>query len=176
MAQINIVNGSGSSNLPNGNYNVSVESNGYDNTSISPSTVAIVEGTDEYSFTIEATGTLTLHVSEEGTQDGKSIAGATFARCDSLGNQYGDVITSNSEGKAVFNYVPYASSNPPIIYYKQLSSDGTHDFNNTLLNTTLTNETATLEIQNALAASRNIKLTDAHYSDLNIDSATMTLQ
>ena len=134
---INIVNGTGSENILNGQYSVSASSTGYDSTSIDPDTLTVVEGTNEYSFTIAATGTLTLHVSEDGTSTGTSVVGATFKRTDDLGNEYGDTITSDSSGNAVFPYVPFDGTNPPTIYYKQLASDGSHEFDGSIKSTTL---------------------------------------
>ena len=59
---IPITNGKGSQSLVNGNYSVTASVNGYDNATIEPSAEEITEGVNEYSFTIAATGTLTLHV------------------------------------------------------------------------------------------------------------------
>ena len=64
---ITITNGTGTSNIINGNFNVTSNVNGYDNTSINPSSVNITEDTNTYQFTISASGTLTLHVTEDGT-------------------------------------------------------------------------------------------------------------
>ena len=48
-----------------------------------------------------------------------------------------------------------------IIYYKQISSDGDHEFDSTLQNTTMTTSTSTLEIINSPGEVRTITLTDA---------------
>ena len=170
---VNIVNGVGTSELINGNYTVSATVNGYDSSSLNPTSVSIVEGTNSYSFTVSANGTLTLHVSEDGTSSGTPIVGATFIRCDSTGTEYGTPITSDSEGNAVFNNVPFAVSDAPVIYFKQTASDGDHEFDNSLQNTTLTTSTETLEIQNSVGAERTIALSDANYANLPIDSAIL---
>ena len=172
---ININNGVGTSDLINDTYTVSANVVGYDNTSINPSSVSVVEGTNTYSFTISANGTLTLHVADDGTSSGNPIVGATFIRCDSLGNEYGSVITSDSNGDAVFNNVPYDATNAPTIYYKQTASDGDHEFSDLVQSTTLTTSTETIEIQNTQGATRTITLTDSNYSNLPIDTATLTL-
>ena len=70
---INIVNGTGTSNLINDTYSVAAQVTGYNNASIDPSSVTVVEGTNTYAFTIAATGTLTLHVSDDGTSTGNPI-------------------------------------------------------------------------------------------------------
>lgn len=169
-----ITNGSGTSNLINDTYSVTSSVTGYDNTSINPSSINVVEGTDTYSFTISATGTLTLHVTEDGTQTGTPIVGATFVRTDSTGNTYGSAITSDTNGDAVFNNVPYAETDAPTIYYKETASDGQHEFDNTVQNTSMTTSTSTLEIQNSVGATRTITLTDKNYTNLPIGTATLT--
>ena len=175
MAKIvTITDGSGTSEVINGSYTVTADVPGYDNTTINPDTVNIVEGTNNYAFTIAATGTLTLHVTEEGTSEGTPIEGATFVRTDSAGNEYGSPITSDSNGDAVFNNVPFGTG-APAVYFKQTASDGNHEFDNTVQNTTLTNSTETVEIENPLGATRTLTLTDANYENLPIESGTITL-
>ena len=172
---INITDGQGTESVINGSYTVTATSTGYDSTTINPSSVNIVEGTNTYQFTIAATGTLTLHVTEDGTTTGTPIVGATFIRTDSTGNTYGSAITTDSNGDAVFNNVPFDATSAPTIYYKQTASDGDHEFVNTVQSTTLTTSTETIEIQNAPGATRTISLTDANYSNLPIGNATLTL-
>ena len=175
MAKIvTITNGTGTQELINDTYTVTALVTGYDNATIDPSTVNIVEGTNTYPFTISATGTLTLHVTDTGLISGTPIVGATFIRTDSAGNEYGAVITSDSNGDAMFNNVPYADSNAPTIYFKQTASDGDHEFNATVQSTTLTTQTNTLEIENPAGALRTINLTDANYTNLPIENATLT--
>lgn len=163
---ISITNGQGTENILNGSYSVTTNTVGYDNTTIDPSSVTIVEGTDSYAFKLAATGTLTVHVTEEGTSDGTSVVGATFKRTDSTGTEYGDVITTNEQGNAVFNNVPFAATGAPIIYYKQLASDGNHEYSSEVRQITLTESTGTVEIQNAIPALRTISYTDANYDGL----------
>ena len=172
---INITNGSGTAELINDTYQVTANVNGYDNSSILPTSVNVVEGEDTYAFTIGATGVLTLHVTEDGTSTGTAIVGATFKRCDSLGNEYGDAITTDASGNAVFNNVPFAAENAPTIYYKQITSDGDHEFDSTLQSTTMSASTATIEIQNLVGATRTITLMDANYLNLPIETAELTL-
>ena len=172
---VTITNGSGTAELINGTYTVEASVVGYSNTTIDPSSFTIEAGTNSYAFTISATGSLTLHVTEEGTSGGTPIVGATFIRTDSLGNEYGTSITTDTNGDAVFSNVPYAATGAPIIYYKQTASDGDHEFDNTVQNTTMTTETSTVEIQNQPGATRTIALTDANYTNLPIESGTLTL-
>ncbi len=172
---ININNGTGTGELINGSYTVTADVTGYDNTSINPSSITVEAGTNTYAFTISATGTLTLHVTEDGTTTGTPIVGATFVRTDSLGTEYGTPITSDANGDAVFNNVPFDATNAPLIYYKQTASDGDHEFDQTVQNTSLTTSTATVEIINQPGATRTINLTDSNYSNLPIESGSITL-
>ena len=172
---INITNGQGTESLINGQYTVEANVTGYENSSINPSSVNIVEGTNTYQFTISATGTLTLHVTEDGTSTGTPIVGATFVRTDSTGNEYGSTITTDSNGDAVFNNVPYAAPDAPTIYYKQTASDGDHEFDDEVASTTMTTSTSTVEIENEPGATRTITLTDANYANLPIETGTLTL-
>ncbi len=174
MAKIvTITNGVGTTDLINDTYTVTAEVAGYNNVSIDPNSVNVVSGTDSYAFTISADGTLTLHVTEEGTETGTPIVGATFIRTDSSGTEYGDAITTDASGNAVFNNVPFGE-NAPTVYYKQTASDGDHEFDNTVQSTTLANNTETVEIQNARGQVRTINLTDANYANLPIGNGTLT--
>jgi hypothetical protein len=170
-----ITNGQGSLALVNGNYTITSTTGGYDDTTITPATQEITTDVNSYAFTIGATGTLTLHASDDGTEAGVPIVGATFVRCDASGNTHGDAITSDASGNAVFNHVPYAAENAPVVYYKQTASDGQHNYDAELLNTTLTAETVTVEITNAEATSRAFTLTDANYSGLPLADGNVVL-
>lgn len=173
---IPITNGVGSIELVNGSYTVASSTLGYDNTSIDPTTLEITENVNEYNFTIAATGTLTLHVSDDGTDIGIAVVGAKFARCDAEGNTYGEEITSDINGNAVFNYVPFSETEEaPTIYYKQTLSDGQHDFDTQLKNVALTTQTHIVEVANPDAATRNFNFTDANYSGLPIADGEIIL-
>lgn len=172
---VNIINGTGTSELINDTYTVTAQVTGYDNTTIDPTSLTVEEGTNNYAFTISATGTLTLHVTEDGTTTGTPIVGATFYRTDSTGTEYGSSITTDSNGDAIFDNVPFDATNAPTIYYKQTASDGDHEFDSTVKSTTLATDTSTIEIQNTPGATRTITLTDANYANLPIDSGTITL-
>lgn len=171
---VTITNGTGTIQLINDSYTVTSDIIGYDNTAIDPSTLNVVAGTDNYAFTIAATGTLTLHVTEEGIETGTPIVGATFIRTDASGAEYGTLITTDTNGDAVFNNVPYAGTGAPTIYFKQTASDGDHEFDNTVQNITMTTSTETLEIQNQVGATRTITLTDTNYTNLPIAEGTIT--
>lgn len=156
--------------ITNGTYNVSANVPGYENATITPTSQIIEDAEGSYTFTIAATGTLTLHVSDDGTEAGTPIVGATLVRCDSVGNVYGDPITSDDSGNAVFENVPFSEEgDAPVIYYKQTASDTEHNFEVELYNTTLDSDTKTVEIFNEPAVQKEIKLTDQNYSGLPIE-------
>ncbi len=174
---VTITNGTGTANVANGNYNVTATVDGYDNTTISPSTQTITEGDNDYAFTIAATGTLTLHVTAEGTEAGTNVVGATFIRADASGNTYGPTITSDASGNAVFENVPFsATGTPPTIYYLQTGTSSGNEYDATLKNTTLTAQTGTIQVANPAAAERTITLTDANYANLPVENGTITLE
>lgn len=144
---ITIINGEGQEEIVNGSYSVTASVNGYDNLSVDPNTIVVDEDTSEYELKIAATGTLKLHVSDDGTTSGEPIIGAKFVRCDSIGNTYGDEITAGPDGVATFLYVPYGT-NAPTIYYKQTQSDGDHDFDGTIQEYTMEESEETIEVFN----------------------------
>lgn len=173
--RIDIVNGTGSKQILNGNYSVTSEITGYDNLTINPQTVDVTADKNNYAFTISADGTLTVHVSEEGTAGGTAVVGATFIRCDNLGTTYGTQITSDTSGNAIFANVPYDATNAPIIYFKQTASDGSHEFSGEIKQATLNQQTGVVEVQNAQPVSRTVSLTDANYEGLPL-TGTIELQ
>ena len=123
---ITIKDGTGSANLMNGTYNVTSNTTGYSNESIDPKTLTVVDGTNNYELKISATGTLTLHVTESGEASGIPVVGAKFIRCDKNGTTYGNEITTNEQGNAIFTNVPFDSTTQVLVYYKQTASDGNH--------------------------------------------------
>ena len=129
---IPITDGKGSKELANGTFSVTANVNGYDNSSIDPSQIEITEDVNEYSLKIAATGTLTIHVSDDGTEIGIPIVGATFIRCDQEGNTYGEEKTTDDSGNAVFDAVPYSDGSINI-YFKQTASDGEHTYDLSLI-------------------------------------------
>ena len=176
MAKIvDITNGTGQTELINDTYTVTAEVTGYDNSTINPSSITVDASTNTYAFTISGAGTLTLHVTDTGTTAGTPIVGATFIRTDSAGTEYGSVITTDAQGNAVFNNVPFAETGAPLIYYKQTASDGDHEFDGTVQSTSLTTQTQTIEIINTPGATRTINLTDANYENLPIEAGSLTL-
>ena len=174
---IPITNGKGSIELVDGVYNATAVVGGYDASTLDPKKVTIIEGTNDYAFTISAKGTLTLHVTDTGDPvGGVQIIGARFARTDSTGTIIGVEATTDRDGNAVFNNVPFAPTDSQEIYYKQLTSDGGHTFDNSVKSVVMTTETQTIEIINPPAPLRNIVLTDASFPNIPIKDGQILLE
>ena len=174
---IPITNGKGSIELVAGIYNATAIAGGYDASTLNPKSVTIIDGTDTYAFTISAKGILTLHVTDTGDPNtGVQIVGAKFIRTDSTGTIVGNEIITNDNGDAVFNNVPFAESGSTAIYYKQISSDGGHTFDDTVKSIIMTEETETVQITNPPAPVRNFTLMDASFPNIPIIDGQILLQ
>lgn len=173
---VSITNGTGSEQIVNGNYDVTCQATGYDASTIDPNTLEITDS-GSYSLTIEATGTLNVHVSDDGTESGNPIQGATFYRCDSSGSvTYGNLLTTNENGLLAFEHVPYSTTDtPPSIFIKQISSDDSHNFSKDVYEITLTSSSYTKEIINTPASTKTFTLFDKNYDGLPIGQATINL-
>ena len=117
---------------------------------------------------------MTIRVTEDGTATGTPVVGAVFNRTDENGNVYGAAVTTGADGTAIFENVPYGTGAPEV-FYKQISSDSTHEFDDSVSSTTLTNQTETVDVINTAAAIRTVTLTDANYANLPVDAGTINL-
>ena len=174
---ISITNGKGSIELVNGVYNATAVVGGYDASTLDPKQVTIMEGTNDYVFTISAKGVLTLHVTDTGDRiTGVQVVGAKFVRTDSTGTIIGVEAITDHDGNAVFNNVPFASSGSTEIYYKQITSDGGHTFDDTVKSVVMTTSAEIIEIVNPTAPVRNIMLTDASFPNIPIKDGQIILE
>ena len=118
---IPITNGKGSIELVNGNYRATVVANGYDASTLNPKEISIVEGTNNYTFTVSGNGTLTLHVTDTGEKvSGIQVVGAKFIITDETGTTQGKEATTNQDGNALFENVPYALQYIRYIFKQQI--------------------------------------------------------
>ncbi len=174
---IPITNGKGSKEIDNGNYTVTCTVPGYDNSTIDPSNVEIKEGTNEYSFTISGTGSLTIYVTDTGdSTTGIPVENATIYRTDETGKTYGSPVTTDVDGKAILEHLPFSNSSPITVYIKQTTSDGSHTFSETVQVVSMNSENKVLNITNPEAASRNILLTDKNYPNYPISDGEITFK
>ena len=174
---IPITNGKGSIELVTGTYKATAVVEGYDVSTLNPTSVDIIDSTDTYAFTISAKGTLTLHVTDTGEKvSGIQVVGAKFIITDETGTTQGKEATTNQDGNALFENVPYYETDSPVIYYKQISSDGAHTFDGSVKSVIMNEQNITVEIENPNAPERNITLTDASYPSIVIKDAQITLE
>lgn len=174
---IPITNGKGSIELVTGTYNAQAVAGGYDTSTLDPKSVTIIDGTDTYAFTISAKGTLTLHVTDTGDPDtGVQIVGAKFIRTDSTGMIVGKEIITDGNGDAIFNSVPFAETGSTAIYYKQISGDGGHTFDDTVKSIIMTKESETVQIINPTEPVRNFTLMDASFPNIPIIDGQIILE
>lgn len=174
---IPITNGKGSIELVNGVYNATAVVGGYDASTLDPKQITIIEEINDYAFTISAKGVLTLHVTDSGDKvTGVQIIGAKFVRTDSTGTINGVEAVTDSDGNAIFRNVPFAPSGSTEIYYKQITSDGGHTFDDTVKSIIMTTSTETVEIANPAAPVRNIMLTDVSFPNIPIKDGQIILE
>lgn len=168
---ISIVNGQGTEEVLKGSYSVTGNFPGYDATTLTPTTVTIGDETT-YAFTISATGALTVHVSDGA---GTDIVGATLTLTDENGVAIGEVQTTDASGNVTFANVPYGTeTGVPAVYFKQLTSDGAHEFSEEVQSTTLTTQAETYEVTNTPAETKTFTVADANYTSIPVDG-TLTI-
>lgn len=175
--QVNITNGTGSQNMKAGAYNVSATSApGYDLSSLTPTAFTATAEPGSAAFTLTAQGTLTFIVNETGAAGGTPVTGGTIVMTDSTGNtEYGSPVTIDSSGNAVFNNVPYGDvTNPVTLYFKQLTSDETHNPYAGVITVSVTAQTQTEYLQNTAIALQTFTVSDATYTGLPVASATLS--
>lgn len=171
---VNITNGSGSSYMKSGTYSVSVSAYGYDPTTLTPTTYTATDTTGTGNFTVEANGTLTFIVNEDGA------AGASTLITD------GYIVMTNADGSAtyglpiriengiaVFPNVPYVDGTGYPLYFKQTSSDGMHNPYDGVITVIMDAATKTVYVQNTPIADQTFTLYNANYTGLPVGNATM---
>ena len=178
MAQyvVTITNGTGSQILPKGKYDVTASVPGYAGT-LDPSTFTASELEGNQSFTIAATGTITLHVNDTGASGGTPVTSGSFIRCNSDGTEtYGTAKTIDAMGACTFDFVPFGTSEAPIdVYVKQLTSDETHNVHPGVVTVSMSEPNQTQYVQNTPAALQSFTFADANYAGLNLNG-TLTFE
>ena len=161
---VQITNGSGSEKMLSGSYSVTVSANGYDATTLSPTSYTATAAGGTGNFTVSANGVLTVVFNETGEQGGTPITSGSVVMTDSTGEtEYGSPVTVNSSGEAVFNNVPYNLDNPYQLHFKQLSSDSDHAPYSGVFTVGMGTETQTEYVVNEPLNDQNFTLTDANY-------------
>lgn len=170
---VNIVNGQGSQSMKAGTYTVSAsEAQGYDLSSLSPTTFTASSTEQTTAFTLSANGTLTFNVNETGAVGGTPITSGTIVMTDSTGaTEYGSPVSISATGDAVFDNVPYGTvAEPFTLYFKQLTSDDSHNIYPDVIAVQMSAQTQTEYVLNSPIANQNITLSDANYTGLPINA------
>lgn len=171
---ISITNGTGTEKVANSTYSATGNFAGFDNSTLNPKSFTVRAGVTVYNLTIAAAGTLNIHVTEEGNPDGKPVEGATFIRCDETGTTtYGNPVTSDANGIAAMQYLPYGSGQT--VYFKQTATAQDHEYDSAVRQFTLVNQTETDEVPNPALTQRVFNITDRHYNGAAVPSGTLTL-
>lgn len=161
---VQITDGVGSQSMQSGTYEVSVSANGYEATSLSPTTYTATAAAGSGAFTLSGNGTLTFIFNETGEEGGTPITSGSVVMTDSTGEiQYGSPVSINSSGVAVFEKVPHNLDTPYTLYFKQLSSDENHNKYEGVLTVGMGDTTQTEYILNTPIAEQSFTLNDAEY-------------
>ncbi len=162
---VTITNGNGSQAMQKGTYNVTATANGYDVSTLTPSTFTATESAGSESFTLSANGTLTFNVNETGAAGGTPVTGGTIIMTDATGTtEYGTAVTISATGEAVFDNVPYGATGTPFqLYFKQLTTDDNHNVYDGVISVEMTAQTQTEYVQNNPTATQTFSLLDATY-------------
>ncbi len=174
--QVTITNGTGSLAMQKGEYAVTcTQAQGYNLTSLSPTTYTVTTAPGSQAFTLTADGTLTLTVNETGAQGGTPITSGSIVMTDQTGaTEYGSAVTIDQTGVATFNNVPYGDgTNPITLYFKQTATDADHNLYESVITVTMDAQTVTSYVKNDPIALQSFTLTDATYSGLPVGDAIL---
>ncbi len=170
---VQITNGVGSQAMKNGNYAVSVTANGYDATTLQPTTYTAAQG-GAGAFTLRANGTLTLTFNETGEEGGAPITSGTVVMTDGTGTtHYGQPVAIGANGEAVFNNVPFSAETPYVLYFTQLETDEAHNIHVGVITVNMNAATLTQYVLNSPLAEQSFTLTDETYTGLPVAAATL---
>jgi len=172
---VQITNGVGSQSMQSGTYDVTVEANGYEASTLSPTTFTATAAAGSENFTLCANGTLTLIFNETGAEGGTPVTGGSVVMTDAAGTtEYGSAVTIGSNGEAVFNNVPYGDGTPYVLYFVQKATDDEHNVYDGVITVNMSAATQTQYVENLPCAVQSFTLTDQTYDGLPIANATLT--
>ena len=172
---VQITNGSCSADMKKGTYSVTVSANGYDATSLSPTSYTATESAGTGNFTVSADGVLTLVFNETGAEGGTPVISGSVVMTDSAGTtEYGSAVNINATGQAVFNNVPYSAETPYVLYFVQKATDDNHNLYDGVITVNMASATQTEYIVNSPIAAQTFTITDANYAGLPVANATLT--
>ncbi len=162
---VTITNGTGSQRMQIGTYDVTAEATGYDVSTLTPKTFTATDAPQTQAFTLTATGTLTFIVNDTGAAGGTPITSGSIVMTDETGTtEYGQPVEIGADGTAVFNNVPYGTTDAPFtLYFKQLTTADDYNIFEGVITVAMAAQTQTEYIQNTQAAENTFTLTDATY-------------
>ncbi len=168
---VTITDGNGSQAMQRGEYSVTADVVGYEGATLTPDTYTATDTTGSQTFTLSATGTLTLNVNETGAAGGTPITSGTIIMTNQDGTEdYGTAVTIDATGNAVFNNIPYGDTGTPFtLYFRQLTSDDTHNTYDGIITVNMTGQTQTEYVENTPIAVQTFTVTDANYPGLPIN-------
>ncbi len=163
---VTITNGNGSQAMQRGTYNVTATANGYDVSTLTPTTFTATDSPATQAFTLSANGTLTFIVNDTGAAGGTPVTGGTLVMTDATGTEeYGQPVTVGANGEAVFENVPFGTTAEPFqLYFKQLTAADGYNPVEGVISVSMTAQTQTEYVQNTAAAVQTFTLTDANYN------------
>ncbi len=169
---VTITDGTGSQVMQKGTYTVTATAFGYDVDTLAPTTYTATDSEGSQAFTLSANGTLTLNVNETGAAGGTPVTGGTIVMTDATGTtEYGQPVTVDASGNAIFENVPFGTTTQPFqLYFKQLTTAEGYNVFDGVISVTMSAQTQTEYVQNTAAAQQNFTLKDANY-DLPIDGS-----
>ncbi len=175
---VSITNGTGSAQVPAGTYSASAVAFGFDDATLSPTSLTLGDSSTTSAFTVDATGTLTFTVNETGAVGGTPITSGSIVMTDSTGAvEYGSAQSISSLGECVFNNVPFGNvTTGYTLYFKQLSSDSTHEPVSGVITVNMDSNNTAQFIQNTAIASQAFTLESASYTGLPVNGGTITLE
>ena len=172
---VEITNGNGSQNMKKGDYSVTVSANGYEATTLSPTSYSASASSGTGNFTVSANGVLTLTFNETGASGGTAVTSGSVVMTDSTGaTEYGSPVNIGANGEAVFNNVPYGAETPYVLYFVQKSTDDSHNVYEGVITVNMASASQSEYVINLPIANQTFSLTDANYSGLPVASATLT--
>ncbi len=162
---VTITNGTGSQAMQKGTYTVTATATGYDVSTLTPTTYTATDAENTQAFTLSANGTLTVNVNETGAAGGTPITSGSIVMTDASGTtEYGQPVTIDANGDAVFENVPYGDAGTPFqLYFKQLTTDENHNIFEGVISVAMSAQTQTAYVQNTATAVQTFTLTDENY-------------
>lgn len=107
--------------------------------------------------------------------DGMNLGKTKIILNDKCNKIVSEEVITDTDGNAKFSNIPFATSGNITIYYKQITSDGGHTFDDTVKSIVMNEQNKIVEITNPEAPLRNFTLTDASFPNVVISDGQIIL-